>query len=143
VDQLDALRKEWDAWLEEAKAWPDSPEYDPNTCTEAIKDGRANINRHGVLREKTLTFIGNNFSGYGFIFAKWPSYPHEDNTCRRREMIPSWIDRLEQLAACIEYARVPDGYWTTKGKELVDEIKKVGTEKAIGIASAWLQAPPA
>jgi hypothetical protein len=59
VSKLDELRKEWARWLETVVHLPDSPDYNPQTCTEAIKDGFANRRLHDVLREKTLVFIGN------------------------------------------------------------------------------------
>ncbi len=141
VAELDILHHDWAAWLETARDLPDSPDYDPNTCTEAIKDGWVNRRKHEVLREKTLTFIGNNFAGYGFLFENWPQHPHESNTSRLIEIIPGWIHRLETLAACIEYARLPDGYWKSKGKQLVDEVIKATPEKAIDIAASYLRNP--
>jgi hypothetical protein len=68
VNQLDNLLREWEAWLAIAQELGESPDYDPRTCTVAIKDGFANRRKHEVLREKTLVFIGNNFSGYTFLF---------------------------------------------------------------------------
>ena len=117
---------------------PDSPEYDPQTCAEVIKDGRENIRKHAVLREKTLVFLSNNFEGYDFLFANWPSYPHEDNLSRLRFVVPGWIHRLEMLSACIEYARVPDGYWTAQGKKLVDSLARK-PEAAVDLAAAAIK----
>lgn len=102
-------------------------------------DGRANINRHGILREKTLTFLASNFTGYTFLLENWKPYPHEDNLSRRREVIPDWIRRMEVLAACIEYARVPDGYWTTRGKQLVEAIAGKAPDKMAEIATSFLK----
>jgi hypothetical protein len=39
ADQLEKLKSEWTAWLETVRNLQDSPDYDPRTCTEAIKDG--------------------------------------------------------------------------------------------------------
>jgi hypothetical protein len=141
VNELDGLLREWCEWLAVAQNLPDSPDYNPNTCTEAIKDGFTNRRKHEVLREKTLVFIGNHFSGYAFLFENWPSHPHEDNTSRLTEIIPGWIHRLETLSACIEYARVTDGFWMSKGKQLVDEIIKTTPEKGAEIAASWLKNP--
>jgi hypothetical protein len=141
VNELDKLRKEWSNWLEIAQKLPDSSDYDPRTCTDAIKDGFANRRKHEVLREKTLVFIGNNFSGYGFLFSNWPTHPHEDNTSRLARIIPSWIHRLETLSACIDYARVTDGFWLSKGKQLVDEVVKASPQKAAEIAASYLKNP--
>jgi hypothetical protein len=143
VNELDKLRREWSDWLEVAKGLGDSPDFNPNTCTEAIKDGWDNIRKHDVLKERTLVFIGNNFTGYGFVFANWPTPPHEDVTSRIRKRVPGWMHRLEVLSSCIEYARVPDGFWMSKGKQLVDEVIKATPEKAIAIAASYLKNPMA
>lgn len=141
VQELDKLRKEWAEWLEFGRGLGESPDFDPNTCTECIKDGFDNLHKHEVLREKTLVFIGNNFTGYSFLFENWPSHPHEDITSRIIRKAPSWIKRLDTLVACIEYARVPDGYWKAKGKELVDALAKAAPEKAAEIAASYLKNP--
>jgi hypothetical protein len=139
VEQLDKLVAEWRSWLKVVEELTDSPEYDPNTCTEVIKDGRDNIRKHDVIREKTLIFLANNFEGYDFLFSNWPDYPHENNLARKREIVPGWIHRLETLQACIEYARVPDGYWKSRGKQLVDAIAGKGPEKAAELVAAALK----
>ena len=141
VQELDKLRNEWVEWLEVAQNLEDSPDYGPQTCTEAIKDGFTNRRKHDVLREKTLVFIGNNFSEYGFLFENWPPYPHEDNTSRLANIIPGWLHRLETLSSSIEYARVPDNFWKAKGKQLVDEIVKAAPDKAAEIAASYLKNP--
>lgn len=144
VNQLDNLLVEWKQWLkiaEQLSAGPDSPDYNPNTCTEAIKDGFENRRRHTILRDKTLVFIGNNFSGYGFLFDNWPTPPHEANTRRLVTIIPGWIHRLETLSACIEYARVTDSFWRAKGKELVDKVIETTPDKAAEIAASFLKNP--
>ncbi|MEX2123890.1 MAG: hypothetical protein WD795_08340 [Woeseia sp.] len=68
LKEFDKLVAEWRTWNKSAQSLEDSPEYDRNTCSEAIKDGRANLNKHELLREKTLVFLRNNFSGAEFIF---------------------------------------------------------------------------
>lgn len=141
VEQLDKLRKEWSAWLEHGQGLGDSTDFDPNTCTECIKDGYTNLRKHEVLREKTLVFIANNFAGYGFLFENWPNHPHEDVTSRIVRKAPGWMHRLDTLAACIEFARVPDGYWTAKGKQLIDALAKAGPNKAVDIATSYLKSP--
>jgi hypothetical protein len=74
------------------------------------------------MREKTLVFIGNYFEGYGFLFANWPTYPYENNIGRLIDIVPSWIQRLDTLSECIEYARVTDGFLKAKAKQLVEQI---------------------
>jgi len=61
-------------------------------------------------------FIGNNFTGYGFLFENWPRTPHVDITSRIKRKAPGWVHRPDTRAACIEYARVPDSYWISMGK---------------------------
>jgi hypothetical protein len=143
VKELDKLKREWSAWLDAAVSWGDSSEYNPGTCAEVIKDGRENIRKHAILRERTMVFIGNNFAGYDFLFEDWPTHPHEDNLSRLRVVIPGWIHRLDALSSCAEYARVPDGYWRSKGKQLVDKVIEVGPDKGAEIAASWLKNPTA
>lgn len=141
VKELDKLKAEWADWFKESESWTDYPEFDRNTMAESMKDGPQNHRRHEVLREKTVTFIGNNFTGYGFLFANWPQPPHETNQDRLRNVIPDWQRRLNTLAGAIEYARVPDGFWTERGKELITTLAKVGPEEGAKIAGGWLKNP--
>ncbi len=139
--ELDDLLSEWQRWKEETQNLKNSPDYIPNTCTEAIKDGFDNLKKHEILREKSLVFLRNNFIGYEFIVDNWPNHPHENNTCRLRERIPGWIHRFEILKASIDYARVPDGYWKERGKKLVEKITDVTPEKAAEIAASYMKDP--
>lgn len=143
MEEFEKLLDEWKEWNDFAQKLPtmeDSPEYDSNSCTESIKDGRSNLNKHEILREKTLVFLRNNFIGYEFILAKWDRHPHESITCRLCNRVPSWIQKLEMLKASLSYARVPDSFWTEKGKELTEAIFK-SPERAVEIASSWLKNP--
>src|SRR5262249_28481233 len=79
-------------------------------------DGFATRQPHEILRQKTLVFIGNNFSGYSFLFEYSPTHPHENNIALAK-IVPGWIQRLNAQLACIEYALVPDGFWKRTGKE--------------------------
>lgn len=139
VEQLNDLLNQWRAWLVEAKELPDSPDYDPQTCAEVIKDGWDNIHKHERIREKTLVFLSNNFAGYEFLLSNWPNHPHESNLDRKRKVIPTWIHRLETLADCVEYAKVPDGYWKARGKQVVEAIAGKGPEKAADIIATVLK----
>jgi len=141
VDELDRLIAEWRDWLAIAESLRVSSDFIPMTCSEAVKDGFSNRRKHEVLREKTLVFIGNNFTGYAFLFENWPTHPHEANTSRLAQVIPSWLHRLGTLSACIDYARVTDGFWTARGKRLVDDILKAAPDKAGEIAIAFLKNP--
>jgi len=59
VKEFDKLLGEWRAWNNSVKFFEDSPDYNPQTCSEAIKDGWKNLRKHEVLREKTLVFLRN------------------------------------------------------------------------------------
>jgi hypothetical protein len=143
LNKLYELRQECEQWLQTVRHLADSTDYNPQTCTEAIKDGFANRELHRVLRDKTLVFIGNHFSGYAFLFENWPSFPHENNIGRLANIVPDWIRRLNTLSECIEYARVTDGFWKEKGKQLTDAIVKAAPEKAAEIAATYLKNPMA
>ncbi|MQX28880.1 hypothetical protein [Sinorhizobium meliloti] len=141
VAELDKFLAEWRDWLRFVSELPDSPDYNPQTCTDAIKDGWENIRKHDVLREKTLTFLATNFGGYDFLFLNWPRPPHENNMVRKAVVVPGWIHRLETLTACIDYARVPDGFWKEQGKKMVEQLALVAPEKAADTAASWLRNP--
>lgn len=141
VKELDLLLEEWRRWDSVVQNLGDSSDFDPQTCTEALKDGRDNLRKHDILREKTLVFLRNHFSGAEFIFENWPPHPHEDNTSRLRRRVPNWIHRLQILEASVAYARVPDGFWKEKGKELVTVLSTTAPEKAIDVAASYLKNP--
>lgn len=139
--ELDKLIAEWNSWNEYCQNLGDSPDYDPETCTEAIKDGYDNIRKHEILREKTLVFMRNHFHGSEFVLENWKSHPHEDNTSRLKKKIPTWIHRLEILKASMEYVLVPEGFWRRKGEELVDALSKASAEAAADVAASYLKDP--
>ena len=139
--ELDNLIQEWTSWGGYCQTIEDSSEFNPQTCTEAIKDGMANLNKHEILREKTLVFIRNHFSGFEFILAKWPSHPHEDVCSRLKNRVPSWIHRLEMLKASMGYFLVTDGFWKIQGKNLLESLSKATAEKAIDVAASFLKNP--
>lgn len=139
--ELDKLLVEWTTWNDVCQNLGDSPDFNPQTCTEAIKDGYANLRKHEVLREKTLVFMRNHFNGAEFVLENWSTHPHEDNTSRLKEKVPTWIHRLEILKASMDYVLVPDGFWKTKGKELVDTLSKTSAEKAVDVAASFLKNP--
>ena len=65
-EQIDALTKEWIEWNAFCQNIEDSPDFNPRTCSEAIKDGYENMRKHELLREKTLVLLRNHFSGAEF-----------------------------------------------------------------------------
>ena len=141
VQETDSLLQQWQDWFTAAQSFPDSPDYKPNEQAEALRHGRGKINQHEILREKTLVFLRNNFNGFEFIVNNWPDHPHESNISALTQRIPVWIHRLEMLQASIDYARVPEGFWKEKGKDLANFIFKIGPEKGAEVAASWLKNP--
>jgi len=139
--EIDNLLAEWNEWSEYSKNIIDSPDFNSQTCSEAIKDGFDNIRKHEILREKTLVFMRNHFSGSEFVLEKWPRHPHEDVTSRIKTKCPSWIHWLEILKASMNYVQVPDSYWKARGKEFLDSLSKATAENAIEIAASYLKNP--
>lgn len=141
VVETDSLLQQWRDWFTAVQSFPDSPDYDSNLETEALRHGRDKLNQHIILREKTLVFLRNNFNGFEFMVDEWSDHPHESNTSALTRRIPVWIHRLEMLQASIDYARVPDGFWTEKGKDLASFIFKEGPQKGAEVAASWLKNP--
>ena len=139
--ELDKLIEEWEAWNDYCQNIEDSSDYNPQTCSEAIKDGWANIHKHEILREKTLVFMRNHFSGSEFVLAQWKSHPHEDVCSRLKSKVPVWIHRLEMLKASMDYILVPDGFWKSQGKSLLESLSKSTAENAIDVAASYLRNP--
>lgn len=144
VENFENLLNEWKVWNVYVQTLPneqDSPDYVAGSCADCIKDGRINLDKHQILREKTLVFLRNNFSGYEFILKDWKSHPHEHTLDRLYKRVPRWIYNLEMLQASLPYAHVPEGFWKQKGKDLVDLITSTLPEKAVDIAASYLKNP--
>lgn len=140
-EQIDALIQEWSDWNEFCQSIEDSPDFDPQTCTEAIRDGYENIRKHEVLREKTLVFLRNHFSGSEFVLENWKQHPHEDNCSRLNHKVPYWIHRIEIIKASMDYVLVPEGYWKEQGKEFLSALSKSTAEGAVDVAASFLKNP--
>ncbi|PAR34067.1 hypothetical protein CGT98_18605 [Vibrio metoecus] len=140
-EQLDLLIDEWQLWNEYCASIEDSSDYNPKTCSEAIKDGFANIQKHEVLREKTLVFLRNHFVGAEFILNSWDTHPHEDVCSRLNKKVPMWLHRLEMLKASMGYVLVPDSYWKERGKEFLTVLSKSTAENAVDVAASYLKNP--
>ena len=80
VNELDKLLGEWRNWLEIARLLPDSPDYDRQTCSEAIKDGFANRRKHEILRKK-LWFLSEIISLVMHFFLKIGLLTHTKAIC--------------------------------------------------------------
>jgi hypothetical protein len=139
--EIDNLIREWETWNDHCQNIEDSSDYNPQTSSDAIKDGWENIHKHEILREKTLVFMRNHFSGAEFVLAKWKTHPHEDVCSRLKSKVPVWIHRLEMLKASMGYALVPDGFWKSQGKKLLESLSKTTAEKAIDVAASYLRNP--
>ena len=140
-EEIDKLIQEWAKWDECCQKLGDSPDYNPHTCSEAIKDGHENRRKHEVLREKTLVFLRNHFSGSEFILDGWNSHPYENGSARLKILAPYWRHRLDILKAAMDYVQVPDGYWKGRGKEFLETLSRSSAENAIEVASSYLKNP--
>jgi hypothetical protein len=138
--ELDELIAEWRAWQEEVKAiiYPPLDRHDPRPLQSIYRDTPESLKRHRILEEKTLVFLDNNIAGHGFGHGR-------DGT--RSDSTDLWlkfrvehrVDDLDELRACLRYAKVPDGYWTAKAKEMLDQTAKKPLDVAIDVASKFLQ----
>ncbi|MBD9481829.1 hypothetical protein IB229_02515 [Pseudomonas sp. PDM14] len=140
-EQIDALTKEWVEWNAFCQNIEDSPDFNPKTCSEAIKDGYENIRKHEILREKTLVLLRNHFSGAEFVLNNWKPHPHEDNCSRLKDKVPYWIHRLEIIKASMNYVIVPESYWKEQGKEFLKVLSKSTAESAVDVAASFLKNP--
>ena len=142
--EIDRLLDEWEEWFEYCLALSkahDSLDYDPKTCSDAVKDGFANIKQHELLREKTLVFLRNHFSGAEFIYKSWPRHPHEDVTGRLAQRVPVWIHRIEILKASMDYVLVPEGFWQEQSKKFLETLSRSTADGAIDVAKSYLKNP--
>lgn len=139
--EIDKLLSEWTEWNKICQNLEDSPDFVEGSCAESIKDGYDNIYKHEVLREKTLVFIRNHFSGADFILSQWASHPHEDVTSRLSRKVPTWIHRLQILKSSMDYVLVPDGFWAERGKDFLTTLSKSTAEGAIEVAISYLKNP--
>ena len=137
VKELDKLLEEWRSWQIDVEQIQDHP-YNRNTESEVFKDGTQNMKRHRILQEKTLVFLDNYLDGHGFIRGR-DGTKIDRSDLRLKIRVQHRIDDLDELRACIDYARVPDSYWKAKGKELADKIINVGPEKAAEVAAKYLK----
>jgi hypothetical protein len=58
VKEVDKLLDDWRSWDQIVQNLADSPDFNPSTSTEAIKDGWHNLKKHEILREKTRERTG-------------------------------------------------------------------------------------
>ncbi len=137
IKELDSLISEWRAWQKTVEAIKDHP-YDRQTQSEVSADGEANLKKHRILQEKTLVFLDNNIAGHGFIRGRDGTSTDRDDL-RLRIRVKHRVDDLDELWACLNYAMVPDGYWKSKAKEMVDKMAGKAPEAALDIAASYIR----
>jgi hypothetical protein len=137
IKELHQLIAEWRSWQKDVEEIKDHP-YNHQTHSEIYADGEENIKRHRILQEKTLVFLENNISGHGFIRGRDGTKIDRDDL-RLAIRVKHRIDDLDELSACLSYAKVPDGYWRTKAAELVSKIAGKAPDVAIDLATKYLQ----
>lgn len=140
VAELEKLRAEWVSWKEAVDQIEDHP-YDRNTHAECFADGEENLRKHEILRTKTLTFLDNNIRGHNFMFSNEYERPYEDNLGRLKGRVAYRLHELDILAACLQYALVPDGFWKEQGKKMIEQLARTAPEKAVDAAASWLRNP--
>lgn len=139
LTELEKLYAEWKSWEVEVAGIVDQP-FDRNTQTEVFADADENRRKHEILQAKTLTFLNNNIKGHGFI-----SGFDGDGTDRRdlrlRVRVKHRMLNLDMLRASMPYARVPEGFWKQKSREMLDRLSKKTGEAAIEVAASYLKNP--
>ena len=121
IKELDALIVEWRAWQKYIE------ETEPYACDHQMQnavsaDGEANMKEHRILQEKTLVFLDNNISGHAFIKG------HDGTGVDRTDLqlairVKHRMDDLDELRACLAYARTPDGQWSSTAKGQRSTVK--------------------
>lgn len=140
MTELEKLYKEWKVWSAFVTTIEDHP-YDHRTHAECFADGVENIDKHDILRTKTLVFLDNNIQGHDFMSSNEYEEPFEDNMGRLRAKVPHRVKELDILIASLEYATVPDGFWTEQGKSLLEKIRDKAPDTALEIAASYLKNP--
>ncbi len=131
--ELEKLLVEWTDWQQEVLNIVDKP-YDQRRQSEVFADGEEMMRKHEVLQAKTLVFLNNNILDHGFL-----GFDRLDLRLKLR--VKHRVEELEVLRACLQYAKVPEGFWKQKGKELVDHLAKKTGDAAIEAAASYLRNP--
>ena len=136
VYQLEELMKEWYSWRDQVAEIIDH-EYDPRTQLDVFADGEENMQLHSILQGKTLTFLDNNVEGHAFVCD--PNGRRYDSvTARLAIRVKYRINELEVIRAQMQYAKVPEGFWVDKAKELAASMAK-NPGKAVEMLAAALR----
>ena len=136
--ELKKLSDEWEEWEEHCLQIEDHP-YDRNTESEVFADGVENMERHEILREKTLTFLDTNIQGHNFMCSNEYEKPFERNDLRLRVIVPHRTRDLKVLMASLEHAL---GFWRTRWDAWVkafDYLPRMVLELPGKIAEAWVK----
>lgn len=138
-NEFKKLLAEWEEWEKEVDQIEDQP-IPEGLASDTFKDGKPNIRKHQMLQEKTRTFLDNNVEGHNFI--KGFDGDHIDRTDLRLNFrVEHRMDELCVLDAALIYALVPEGFWMSKGKELIDRIADKAPEETLRIVSSYLKNP--
>ena len=138
--EFQKLSDEWEDWEKCCQTIKDHP-YDRNTQSEVFADGVENMERHEILRTKTLTFLDNNIQGHNFMLSNVYEEPFESDDLRLRVKVPHRTRVLGVLMASLEYALVPDGFWTERGKAFAKAIANAPDKIIAEVAARWLRNP--
>ncbi|WP_167685700.1 hypothetical protein [Parasedimentitalea denitrificans] len=138
--ELKKLFDEWEAWAKFVQTIEDHP-FDRNTQSEIFADGVENLDKHDILRTKTLTFLDNNIQGHNFMRSNEYEEPFERTDLRLILRVPHRIKDLKVLLASLEYALVPDGFWKERGKSLLNSIEDKAPDSALRIVESYLRNP--
>lgn len=137
--EFEKLYAEWLAWHNDVMQIEDQL-YDRNTHSEVFADGEENMRKHEILQAKTMTFLNNNIKGHGFVYGF--DGGHIDRTdLRLKVRVTHRMRDLDVLRACLEYAKVPEGFWKQRGKELVEKLINKSGDAAVDIAASYLKNP--
>lgn len=138
-DEINKLIYEWKDWQKHVSLIKDFP-YNAQTQLDVFADGVENMERHGILQMKTITFLDNNTEGHWFINGR------DGTGCDRTDLrlshrVSHRLSELKEIEASLEYALVTDSYWKQKAKKMIDKIADNTPEAALDIATNYLKNP--
>lgn len=139
MKELDLLIAEWRDWEKEVHNLPEHPYAGllPQPF-DVLKDGEDNLKKHRILQEKTLVFLDNNIAGHGFIYGRDAS-KIDAVGLPLKFRVKHRLDDLDELWACLQYAKVPEAYWSIKAKEMLERLAGKAPDLATDLAAKYLQ----
>ncbi len=139
LEELNKLYEEWMRWQVEVSGIVDQP-YDRSTQSEVFCDGQDMMEHHEILQAKTLTFLNSNIAGHGFITG-FDGQGIDRRDLRLAIRVMHRITQLRILMASLEYARVPEGWWKERAKDLIAKLANKSGDAAIEVAKSYLKNP--